>query len=61
LKFPYIAPVLVVAYDEREKHGTPLYTTPEFNFTVTGAPMISLKNPDGSLPSDAAPFSISVD
>lgn len=36
----------------------PLYTTPEFNLTVTGAPIISDKNPDGSLPSVLDPFSI---
>jgi hypothetical protein len=31
-----------------------LYTTPEFNLTVTGAPMISLKKPEGSRASFAA-------
>jgi hypothetical protein len=30
---------------------TPLYTMPEFSFTVTGAPMISLRKPLGSLES----------
>ena len=34
--------------------------TPEFNLTTTGAPMISLKKPEGSPPSLAAPFSIVV-
>lgn len=33
----------------------PLYTTPEFNFTVTGTPIISLRKADGS---DAVEFSI---
>lgn len=33
----------------------PLYTTPELSFTVTGAPMISLRKPDGSFASPA-PF-----
>jgi hypothetical protein len=39
---------------------TPLYTTPEFSFTVTGLPMISLKKPDGSPPWAwvVVPFSI---
>ena len=37
---------------------SPLYTTPELSLTVTGAPIISCKNELGSLPSDAAPFSI---
>lgn len=32
----------------------PLYTTPEFNFTVTGAPIISLRKPEGSRASFAA-------
>jgi hypothetical protein len=34
--------------------NAPLYTTPEFSFTVTGAPMISLKKPLGSLASPGA-------
>ena len=35
--------------------------TPEFNLTVTAAPIISLRKPEGSLPSvdELAPFSIS--
>ena len=33
----------------------PLYTTPEFNLTVTGTPIISLRKADGS---DAVEFSI---
>lgn len=39
----------------------PLYTTPEFNLTVTALLMISPKNPLGSFPSPccgAPPFSI---
>ena len=32
----------------------PLYTTPELSLTVTGAPMISLRKPDGSRASFAA-------
>jgi hypothetical protein len=34
--------------------------TPELSFTVTGFPIISLRNPDGSLPSPCVvePFSI---
>lgn len=32
----------------------PLYTTPELSLTVTGAPMISLKKPEGSLGAGAA-------
>lgn len=32
----------------------PLYTMPELSLTVTGAPMISLRNPLGSLESPAA-------
>lgn len=35
----------------------PLYSTPEFNLTVTGAPMISLRKPEGSLAA-LVPFSI---
>jgi hypothetical protein len=34
--------------------GLPLYTTPELSLTVTGAPMISLRKPDGSRASFAA-------
>ena len=37
---------------------SPLYITPELSLTVTGAPIIPCKNELGSLPSDAAPFSI---
>jgi hypothetical protein len=36
----------------------PLYTTPELSFTITGAPMISLRKAEGSFPSEDAPFSI---
>lgn len=39
------------------KGNTPLKTTPEFSFTVTGAPLISVKKPEGSLEDDV-PFSI---
>lgn len=35
-----------------------MYTTPELSLTVTGAPIISLRNPDGSRPSLLEPFSI---
>ena len=41
-----------------EKQDLPLYTTPELSLTVTGAPVISLRKPEGSLPSEGAPFSI---
>lgn len=34
--------------------NTPLYTMPELSLTVTGAPMISLRNPLGSLELPAA-------
>lgn len=43
---------------EVKDRDLPLYTTPEFNLTVTGAPIISERNPDGSLPSVLDPFSI---
>lgn len=33
------------------KESLPLYTMPEFSFTVTGAPIISERKPDGSRPS----------
>ena len=35
----------------------PLYSTPEFNLTVIGAPIISLRNPDGSEVLASCPFS----
>jgi len=35
----------------------PLKTTPELSFTVTGAPLIELRKPEGSL-DEGAPFSI---
>jgi hypothetical protein len=42
----------------RGRNKRPLYTTPEFSLTVTGAPIISPRKADGSFPSDSAPFSI---
>lgn len=36
----------------------PLYTIEELSLTVTGAPIILLKNPLGSLLSDVVPFSM---
>jgi hypothetical protein len=46
---------------DKSQHNIPLYTTPEFNFTVTALLMISPRKPLGSLPSPccgAPPFSI---
>lgn len=44
---------LVLSIECTRQH-LPLYTTPELSFTVTGAPMISLRKPDGSRASFAA-------
>lgn len=50
---------VVSAVSAVECPHSPLYTTPELSFTVTGLPMIWLRKPDGSLPSlDGAPFSM---
>lgn len=35
----------------QSRADVPLYTMPEFSLTVTGAPMISLRKPLGSLES----------
>lgn len=56
--------MVAAARERNEEYNAahaPLYTTPEFNLTVTALLMISPKNPLGSLPSPccgAPPFSI---
>ena len=50
--------ICCLAYVMKLYVNLPLKTTPEFSLTVTGAPLISVRNPDGSRAEGAPPFSI---